>query len=433
MFSDFATFILSYAGTYISIFIEETWWFLLFIVLFPAARSTWLYWRQLLFRAGNTCVLLELRIPREVTRGPRGMEQVLRALHTLRNSPDNIGEKYWDGEVTRWFSLELVSFGSEVHFYIRCPIKQRGLVEAAFFAYYPDVDIVESEDYMKRLPEDADELWANGYEFYGGELLLSKPGAYPIKTYLDFEVPDEDTQLVDPISSFLEVLGKIKREEFVVMQINIAPAGHEWVEEFEELVEKLQKRGASSGKAGDEGSEFTIKSPGQLKVVKAVEEKLARPAFETLIRIAYIAQKETYYDTFARKGIIGAFSQYGTLDMNGFRTNHKASTRTRIWDWPHIFPTSRRKIRQKRFYALLRERELPEEEWAGKLLSSHIFNWNNHSETIFLTTAELATIFHPPMHIVLTAPHIPRVESRKAGPPAGIPIYGDDSAIEKFT
>ena len=46
---------------------------------------------------------------------------------------------------------------------------------------------------------------------------------------------------MDPISSFLEVLGKIKREEFVVMQINIAPAGHEWVEEFEELVEKLQK------------------------------------------------------------------------------------------------------------------------------------------------------------------------------------------------
>jgi hypothetical protein len=49
-----------------------------------------------------------------------------------------------------------------------------------------------------------------------------------------------------------------------------------------------------------------------------------------------------------------------------------------------------------------------------------------------LNTESLATLFHPPTRMVLTAPHIERVESRKSGAPAGLAVYGEESDIEKF-
>ena len=47
-------------------------------------------------------------------------------------------------------------------------------------------------------------------------------------------------------------------------------------------------------------------------------------------------------------------------------------------------------------------------------------------------TEAIATLFHLPTAVVLTAPHIRRIESRKGGPPAGLAIFGDEEEIEKF-
>ena len=44
----------------------------------------------------------------------------------------------------------------------------------------------------------------------------------------------------------------------------------------------------------------------------------------------------------------------------------------------------------------------------------------------------IATLFHPPTAVVLTAPHVKRVESRKVGPPAGLPIFGEEEELEKY-
>ena len=49
-----------------------------------------------------------------------------------------------------------------------------------------------------------------------------------------------------------------------------------------------------------------------------------------------------------------------------------------------------------------------------------------------MNTRSLATLFHPPTFLVLTAPHLRRVESKKTGPPAGLAIYGDEGDLEKF-
>jgi len=62
----------------------------------------------------------------------------------------------------------------------------------------------------------------------------------------------------------------------------------------------------------------------------------------------------------------------------------------------------------------------------GKFFTSHIFNFNNKSKTLILVTSELATIYHVPGERILISPHIERTESKRMGPPAGLPIFEEE-------
>lgn len=429
-----------------------TWWFLIFLVAFPLFRSTWLHYRQELFRAAQNWTLLEIHIPREIRKGPRAMEQVLGALHQLRNAPGTPKEIYWDGELTRSFGLEIVSFGGQVHFYIRTYSKFKDLVEAAIFSYYPDIELEEVEDYAKLLPESYEKMTDQEMNVWGTELVLRKEGAYPIRSYKEFEAPDEEHQY-DPISAILEVLSKVKSGEVLGIQILIAPADAKWLEEARAVVDKLRDKKASGGGAPkaknkidfstgilpiietvvpekkDEPKALT-RTPGETDTLKAIEENLRKPAFETLIRLIYLAPKASFFDTLAKKGVLSAFNQYGSNDLNSFAENGKAATKVRGWGF--VFPNVRLAYAKQRMLLNYRKRQTPIAPFMGKLITSHMFNINFGSKRSVLSSESLATLFHPPTFLVLTAPHVQRVESRRAGPPAGLAIFGEDVHIEKF-
>ena len=154
-----------------------------------------------------------------------------------------------------------------------------------------------------------------------------------------------------------------------------------------------------------------------------------KPGFESLIRYIYTAPKEIYGDTFPRRGVYGAFNQYATEHLNKFAHNTKAWTRTKFWHWPHLFPKKRQRARQERIFQYYRERRMFDETTLGAILRIRPFHWYVGAQKLgkmVLNVEELATIFHPPMFLVLTGPLIKRVESRKIGPPAGLPIYGEE-------
>lgn len=442
-------------------FLLETWWFWAYLALFPLFKSTWLHWRQETFKNSGEfqCIILELLIPREVKKTPQGMEQVLMAIHGLRNAPGDLAEKWKDGEVTRWFSLEMVSFGGETHFYIRTYYKYRPLLEAAFYSYYPDVELVEVDDYTSRLPQNITEMYEQGYDLWGTEMLLGREAAYPIKTYDLFLDSIDETKLYDPISAFLEVLAKVKSQEIVGIQILISPADPKWRDTFAGLLEKIREtKGKPKGKAAKSVADFPggplpafetkvseggadaveglrrafTRTPGETEVLKAVEDNLTKQAFDTLIRFIYLSPKTIFYDSFARRGLTGSFNQYAALDLNSFRQNWPVSTRTRFWHWPHILPNVRNEYKKQRLLWNYRKRMLPPETFMGRLLTTNFLNWNFPSRTFLMTTKCLASLYHPPMYIVLTGPHIKRMESRKAGPPAGLAIFGEEREVEKF-
>lgn len=410
--------------------VRDYWPLWSFVVFFFLAKSVWLAYIQEHFKKKIPWTMFELKVPRELRKSPRAMEQIFMTMHGVRNTPSNVKEKWWDGEVPMWFSCEIVSFGGEIHLYMRVPEKHRNIIEAGLYAQYPDLEVTEvKEDYINRLPSTIQELFAKGYDFFGNELRLAKEDAYPIRTYVDFEEVVEERQL-DPVGVILETVSKIKPQEHMWIQILVQPADDSW-KKAGDLVIKELKEAVGRRQITTSLGEFVIidRSPGELEVMKAIGRNLTKPGFNTLIRYLYIGPKDGLDEGFGRRGVFSAFNQYASLSLNKFAHNVKAWTRISFWYPPHLFPKIRKRARKERIYGYYRARRIQDETFIGKLAKFKLFDWGFAAQRLgkmVLTAEELATIFHPPTFIVLTGPLIKRVEARKVGPPAGLPIYGEE-------
>jgi len=401
------------------------WWLWLAPTLFVVFRALWLSWRQQLFKAAIPWTLLELKIPREVRKSPVAMDQFFAALSSVRNSPGDFEETYINGEVTLWFSLEIASFGGDIHFYIRTPDKHRKAIEANLYANYPMLEIEQVSDYVDQFPDTIAGLYERNLELWGTELVLGKPDAYPIRTYLKFESMDEERSL-DPISSLLEGFQKIDRKENYFLQILIQPADPKWRETGLKIVEQLKKREEKvyQGPLG-EYTDRPMRTPGETEVLKAVELNLAKPGYNTLIRYVYIADKSVADGQNAKRVVTTAINQYGAQDMNYFQHNTSVYTQAKYNVFPYFAPKLRAEARKVRMWENFRKRKLPEEGAAGKWALARPWNFNLKQRVYVLNTEELATLYHPPTMLVMTGSLIKRVEAKKMGPSVGLEMFED--------
>lgn len=440
-------------------FLLFTWWLWVFFLFFVATESLWRFYKQSKFKKAIKWSLMELRIPREVKRSAKAMEQILAAIHSLRNSPGNLRETYLEGQVTRWFSLEIISFGGEVHFYIRTPEQFKALIQSPFFSYYPDVEVVDVDDYVGELPQNTAELYNRDLDLWGTEMVLDKDPAYPIKTYISFESAAEESRL-DPIGHLLEILGRLKSEEFAAIQLTITPKNNKkWRDKSKGEIDKIREnitKPLAAQKAGyggklkvdfsqgfpfpvinpadkkDEKQLAPVATPGLSTLLGAVESNLSKPAFDTIIRVAYMGPKAAFYDSFVRSGIMAYFNQYAALDLNSFKANNAAGTKAASYKFPFFFVKERTEFKKQRYLYNFRNREIPEETFIGKVMTSYLLNFNDKSKLVPLSTESLATLFHIPTSAVMTGPHVKRVESRKVGPSAGMAIFGEEGELDKF-
>jgi len=411
--------------------IFSLWWLWSFLVIAVIANYVWIAYRVYLFKMNLPFVILELRIPREVRKTPRAMEQVLMSIHSLRNSAGNPKERWWDGEVTFWFSFEVVRHQGEIHFYARVPKGRRNIVEAALYAQYQDIEIVEVEDYIDQVPATPEEIEKKGYNFFGTELRLEKPDEYPIRTFEDFASPAEEKEL-DPISTLLETLGKLTRDETVWVQILFRPVGDSWRKKGVETIAELKDKFARRKQEIEGGFTFSFPAPGETDLLKMIDKNISKPGFETLIRYIYFAPKAIYSDSFPRRGLLGAFNQYASESLNKFAHNIFSWTRADLWNKPHFFWKRRLKARKKMMMRNYRRRLMLNEMRTTTLLEKNIFYSGfkaNKLGRMTLNAEELATVFHLPTNLVLTGPLIKREDARKIGPPAGLQIFGNDEDI----
>lgn len=412
------------------------WWIWLPPFSFWIFFGVWMNYIHQYYKNSQKWIFLEIRMPRALTRGPKGMEQFLTNIHGFRNEPSDFIEWLWDGEVTMWFSFEIASFGGELHYYMRVLQRQRALLESQLYAQYPDVEIQEAEDYMKeRFPRNLSGLYANGQNVWGTELLLEKSACYPIRTYAEFESPNE-FEYLDPVSALLELLRKIDKRENIFVQILARPANNKWQKRGDEHLQWLKEstllRVKSAGDDDDEGQLIGARTPGEIDLLKAVDRKIQKPGFQALIRYLYIADRSIYTPTYARRGVLAAINQYQSFSLNKFRHNYKTWTMVKWMYKPFIFPKRRLEGRKQRIYQNYRDRRMIEETGMERALSSSLFSWDFGRRASVLNTEEIATIYHFPHETVLTAPLIKRQESKTLGAPAELPIFGDEDDLPDF-
>ena len=127
------------------------------------------------FMASQEYILLEVVPPQNIEKSPAAMELFLMALHQT-GGEGTWYDKYVNGKVRAWFSLEIVSIGGDVHFYIWSRKGFRRLIESQLYSQFPGIEVTETEDYTMGLSYDG------SVELFGAELKLTEPDAFPIKT-----------------------------------------------------------------------------------------------------------------------------------------------------------------------------------------------------------------------------------------------------------
>ena len=383
----------------------------LFIIFFT--WKTWIDYVQEHYIKNIDWVLLEIKIPKEITKPPEAMELFLIVLNQSKEG--TFIERWFKGFVPAWFSLEVASFSGDVHFYIRTPRDYKKIIEDNIYSQYSEIEIVEkTEDYADNTDYfDRPEKWG----IWAGEYKLTKDDYYPIKTYLDYNLKgssEKSDSNVDPLTPFLETFGSLLPGEQMWSQILVRTSLKrfrkpgswfkkvDWKYAAKKELDKLQKRDKviKEGEFPNPG-EFT-QTPQEKFAAEAISRSLTKTGFDCGWRVAYLAPVETF-----NKGniaaLIGSTKHFNSAELNGFAPKKKVG-----FEYPWQDMTGKRTKRIK---------------W--ELLDSYrkrSYFYAPYTRPLFvLTTEELATIYRFPGSVAAT-PTLGRIESKRSDPPANLPV-----------
>ncbi|MDQ3018855.1 MAG: hypothetical protein M3Q64_03225, partial [bacterium] len=247
-------------------------------------------------------VFLEIKPPKENPASFYSMEQVYIQLHSLLDNW-TFQEKYIEGKVVFWISFEIVSLGGKISYIIKVPRKQQDLVESAFYANFPNLEISEVHDYLSNFDYDPDD---GKYELFGAEIGLAQPQSIPIRTYTEFQSlkgPEASELVVDPLAPLLEAFTRISLHEFYGLQFLLTPVPDgSWKDEAEALVTKLK----------GEVEYMNLDDVTKLRV-SAIKKKLGKPGFATKIRLLHMGTKE-HFNKNAKKLILSPFKIFSSAN-----------------------------------------------------------------------------------------------------------------------
>src|SRR3989344_818421 len=221
------------------------------ILLIIIAWKLWVRYIRALFWSKQKRILLEIKLPKEITKSPLAMETFLVGLHQTGRE-GTWYDKFWQGKTRPWFSLEMVSIEGVVRFFIWTEEAFKNIIESQLYAQYPTVEIYEAPDYTEGIFFDKYKMGLMGTNFK-----FEKSDAYPIKTYVDYGLDKADTKeeyKTDPITPIIEFLGSMGKGEQAWIQILIRAHKKEqkkkgtwfektdsWQDEAKEEIEKIRK------------------------------------------------------------------------------------------------------------------------------------------------------------------------------------------------
>lgn len=243
----------------------------------------------------------------------------------------------------RHFSLEISVKDGFIRYYAIVPAVLTETVKQAIQSAYPTVRIeIKTEDNIFAGGGGTDAV-------AGAELTLNKDYYLPIATY-------EDTKR-DAQMSILNALSSAKQNEGAAVQILFRPAQQNWSESGKQYIENVQK-GKKPSSIGSGIGNFAmdiIRAPWEVPgehektenepvtnvkqdEIAAITNKMRFPAFETLIRIVASSENKARSEAIVG-GIVSAFSEFNSPELNGFKVNTFKDTKKLIVDYTlRFFP-----------------------------------------------------------------------------------------------
>ncbi len=411
-------------------------WVFIPVALVYLAWGLWVDYRRALFFAKQNYILLEIKVPKDVFKSPRATEFFIAGLYQTVGEK-NWFEKYWEGKVRAWFSLEIVSIEGAIHFYVWTRKSFQNTIEANLYSQYPGIEIHEVPDYTLPVSYDPEKvtLWASEFE-------LTKVDAFPIKTYIDYGMdkdPKEEYK-IDPLTPLIEFLGGLGKGHQVWIQILVRSHKPEekdtsktwanakiwktlrpkdiwdrwekkdvrWKESAKEEIDKI-----IAGAKGEKGPDGKI-IPGtgrqltevERDTVTAISRSVSKTGFDAGIRAVYVASKDVFSPS-NLGGIIGGITHFNS-HLNGFRPTRGSDER-----YSNVFLVWKKRSEKKR--------NGEKQEMLDAYKRRAYFHRPYQRPHFILNTEELATLYHFPGG-VSTTPTLPRIESRKAEAPSNIPV-----------
>ncbi|MDR2524539.1 MAG: type IV secretion system DNA-binding domain-containing protein [Candidatus Nomurabacteria bacterium] len=363
--------------------------------------TTWYVWVPLVlilayltyrnFRKAKTIetfewVLLALEIPRNNDKKELAAEQLFASLHGILRDK---AELKMTGGVQEHISFEMASSHKMIRFYVRVPKHLQNFVEGQIYAQYPTVQI-------KRVDEDYTHSATSHSVVATVDLALTASEMLPIKTFNSFEV--------DPLAGITAALAKMdSSNEEVWVQVLARPIPDDWHKRatkyinglksgrsisvdlsglayFAEIISALWKPPESTAK-----SSIEISERDKTRVAEA-EKKSQKLGYKVKIRLAYIGNDEGTA-RIQMQSIVGAFKQFNSTNLNGFKLSGKASFNR---------------------------------DDLNKYITRQFID-----SGFILNIEELASVFHLP-HTNVETPNIVWANTKTAEPPTKLPILTGD-------
>jgi len=329
----------------------------------------WMVWYRNREREKHSLdsTLLQIALPRDNEIKIDAAEQLFSAFAGIKSSGRLQFLKY-----RPHISFEIVGMPGDIRFFIYTPNKYKDMVEKQINASYPDAEIRVVEEGNSRYSKEG-YILGNEYNIFSENgsvafktLKLKDSNYKSLKVYKEFAV--------DPISSITSVLAKMGEGEGAAIQILISGADSKWSKMGRKHIADTKKR---------ESNPETAKYSSDPKELEAVEQKIGKPGFYTVVRLVVSSSTKEAAEAHLNN-LENAFDQFASF--NEF-------------------------TKQKQFLK-------------GNFITDFIYRYfpatGNFS---VLTSEELAGVYHFPNKTIQT-PHIFWLNAKKAPAPVQIPSTG---------
>jgi len=348
--------------------------------------------------------IFEILVDKQNIKWPWAFEHILIILHKIIEKKNN-GFLKKSTYIRPTFSFEIVKIWNKIRFFLLCEKQYVNFVKNQIYAHYSDVEIIDCDDYLTKIPDELILIW---------KVWLEKNYLYPIKTFS--ELQEEATwEIIDPYSSLTSSLSKTSNNAINSFQINFSPIPDEyWKKDPEKTLSIIESN-----------------LPDFIKNILIDSKKVF---YFKLLFFPFFLLKKLIYIFTPKKEI--EWQDEETKDILSVETKNKLNN---YWYWVSINlitaseDSIQNKFNLKEIISTLWVYSFPGQNWF-KLHSitsdkNEIYNIKKRTfrDDFILSTQELSWLVHMPTSYV-TTPQINWVLSRSFEPPADLPLMKKDSS-----